>query len=84
MSIIHVVTYHVGGFAREDAPVTKVAGAFTSEPVASIIAKCVGGTLHTVEVDVVQPGYRKTAEAYGLNLDQYAVPAAEHSVKASK
>jgi len=65
---LHIVTYQVGGYAREDAPVTRVAGAFVNPKLAEKIRIIVGGDIEEIELDHVAPGYLQTAEALGITL----------------
>lgn len=65
---IHIVTETIGGYAREDSDDVSIAGAFQSPEVARLIALCVRGKVHQVELDAIAPGYRQTLNAYGFKL----------------
>lgn len=56
MTTVYVVTYSVGGYAREDGTTAKCGGAYTEEYKARNHAMVTHGTVTPIELDVMPPG----------------------------
>jgi len=76
--VIHVVTTQIGGFAREDDPVTHVVGAYSSPALAELVRKACGygAAVTTIELDAVPPGYVATAQELYPEAAAALLPAA--------
>jgi len=67
---IHVVVRSIGGFAREDASVPSIAGAFTDEQFAQNVAKVTQSEVISVDLDAVQPGILELLQAFSFKLPE--------------
>lgn len=67
---LFVVHRLVGGYAREDSPVSDVVGVFTDKEVARQVAVISHGMWTEHELDYIYPGIKATADVYGFNLNQ--------------
>ncbi|MBI6883137.1 hypothetical protein [Pseudomonas putida] len=65
---LYIVAGTIGGFAREDAAVPSVAGAFTDEQVAKKVASVTHGQVIPVELDVIKPGILESLKAFGFKI----------------
>lgn len=67
---VHAVLTLRAGFAREDAPSAQLLGAYTQEPVARLVARCLHGEVVPVVLDQVPAGVYGIARELGLALPE--------------
>ena len=68
MTILYVVVDETPGYCREDASTPACAGVYTDPKTAETVAKITLGTVVTIELDYISPGYFKLAEMFGYKL----------------
>ena len=67
--MLHVVIRQVGGYAREDAAVVSIVGAYEDPDTAGKVSLCSGGAqVLSVEVEHIPPGIRDAARELGIDL----------------
>lgn len=66
--MIHIVLGSVGGFCREDPSSSYVIGVYTDEELAKKVKMVsgYGSSLHSVEIDKLNPGILEAFEAFGV------------------
>lgn len=62
--IIHVVHSTMGGYAREDAPVSTVYGAYTDVEVAKKMKLICSAAMTSLEVDFIPPGFQEILDQF--------------------
>lgn len=66
---LFVVVKNIGGFARENAPIPKVVGAFTNHTDAQTLRALCHGEVQEIELDSVPPGYFCEAKIFNKNWE---------------
>lgn len=66
---LYVVHYQVGGYAREDASTTKIAGVYSDAKVAEYVKRACGGDVTEVEVDKIHMGFVAHLNELGIKID---------------
>ena len=72
---LYIVSYQVGGYAREDASQTRISGVFTEDKLE--LAKKLKNarqfsTIHECELNEVQPGFKGfLKEIYGMKDEDF-------------
>ena len=69
-SKIHIVVGTIGGYAREDASVANVVGAYTSEEVANAVALVTHSKVVEININEIAKGHLETMTAYGMDVDK--------------
>jgi hypothetical protein len=67
-TMLYVVAKTIGGYAREDADVATVVGAYTDKPTAENVAKVSKGQVFDVELNKIGSGYLSSFATYGIPL----------------
>lgn len=65
---LFAVLHSIGGFAREDSATPSIAGVYSDENIAVIVARASNGFVKEITLDYIAPGYINFAQEV-LNID---------------